>query len=324
MTKKEAAKDPQGKKWLITINNPEDKGFTRERIKLELQSLKSLVYCCIADEIGEQGTAHVHVFCAFSSNIRFTTLQNCFDSQAHLERSIGSCHANRDYVGKFGKWVDTDKVETTIENSFEEWGEIPTERFGGQISIEAMIMERVLDGATNAEILIAFPHYLRGIRDVEYVRQTLRAEEYRNKWRDLETVYIWGATGAGKTRSVMDKYGYSNVYAVNNYKYPFDAYSGEDVLLLDEFNSNIRIQDMNNYLDGYPLNLPARYSNKVATYNHVAIISNLDLREQYIHEQNAQPEVWRALLRRIHKVIHFTADGTQNEYSTQEYLAQNV
>jgi site-specific recombinase XerD len=112
----------------------------------------------------------------------------------------------------------------------------------------------------------------------------------------------------------MDSYGYSNVYAVNNYKHPFDGYAGESVLLLDEYSKNFRIQDMNNYLDGYPLTLPARYSNKRACYEKVFIISNLDLLEQYVWEQINQPTVWAAFVRRIHKVMHFLPDGTRLEY----------
>jgi hypothetical protein len=118
----------------------------------------------------------------------------------------------------------------------------------------------------------------------------------------------------------MDGHGYSNVYAVNNYKHPFDGYFGEYVMLFDEFNSQFRIQDMNNYLDGYPIALPARYSNKQACYERVYIVSNLDLRLQYKSEQNNQPEVWAAFIRRIHKVIHFQKDGARKEYNTQEYL----
>ena len=177
--------------------------------------------------------------------------------------------------------------------------------------------------ASNAEILHEFPDYLRGMRDVEYVRQTLRAEQYRDTWRNLETVYIFGATGAGKTRFVMDSFGYSNVYAVNNYKHPFDGYTGESVMLFDEFVGNIRIQDMNNLLDGYPLQLLARYVNKQACYERVFIISNLDLRFQYRHEQHHQPEVWAAFIRRIHKVIRYFPDGTRQEYNTNEYLTKN-
>lgn len=147
---------------------------------------------------------------------------------------------------------------------------------------------------------------------------------YREKRRNIETIYIWGNTGVGKTRFVMDGCGYSNVYAVNDYKHPFDGYLGENVMLFDEFNSNFRIQDMNNYLDGYPLSLPARYSNKVACYERVFIISNLDLWEQYHQERLNQRSVWDAFIRRIHKVICFMPDGTLQEYTTIEYLSSKV
>ena len=315
------ANDPQGVKWLITINNPIEKGFDHERIKMELLNLKSLVYGAMVDEKGvKEETPHTHIFIACTSAVRFSTLQKLFDSKANLQRAYGSSAENRIYLLKQGKWAETEKAETTIEGSFEEWGEMPAERLG-RISIESMILERIQDGATNAEILLAFPHYLRGMRDVEYVRQTLRAQEYRDKWRELENVYIWGNTGVGKTRSIMDKYGYPNVYAVNNYKHPFDGYAGENVMLFDEFNSQFRMQDMNNYLDGYPLTLPARYSNKQACYDKTFIISNLDLRYQYKSEQTQQPEVWAAFTRRINKVVRFMADGTRREYTTKDYLS---
>jgi hypothetical protein len=317
----ELPKDPQGRKWQITINNPTEKGFTHECIKEELSKLKSAVYWCMADEKGtEEETPHTHIFIAFSSAVRFSTLKNLFET-AHLERAKGTAQENRDYIAKEGKWKDTDKANTNIEGSFEEWGEMPIERQGGR-GIEAAILEMIQDGATNAEILLEFPDYLRGMRDVEFVRQTLKEEEYRDKWRDIETTYIWGATGAGKTRLVMDKYGYSSVYAVNNYKHPFDGYMGHkhSVLLLDEYNGEIRIQALNRYLDGYPIALPARYNDKQACYERVYIISNLDLREQYRYEQQHQPEVWKAFIRRIHKVIRFMPDGTRREYTTKEYI----
>lgn len=313
------AQNPQSRKWQITINNPDDKDFNHERIKEELNKLKSIIYWCFADEIGEEKTPHTHIYLVCSSPVRFSTLKNLFEA-AHFERANGTSQDNRNYILKSGsKWENTKKAETTVEGSFEEWGEIPIERQGSG-SIEAVIIERIQDGATNAEILLDYPHYLRGLRDIEYVRQTLKAEENRDKWRSLETTYIWGTTQTGKTRFVMDSYGYSNVYAVNSYKHPFDGYAGENVLLLDEYVSNFHIQDLNNYLDGYPLSLPARYQNKQACYEIVYIVSNLDLFEQYVWEKNNQPTVWAAFIRRIHKVMHFKSDGTRLEYTMQEYI----
>ena len=44
--------DKQGRKWQITINNPQDKGLDHDTIKLALDDLRSLDYYCMADEIG--------------------------------------------------------------------------------------------------------------------------------------------------------------------------------------------------------------------------------------------------------------------------------
>ena len=119
----------------------------------------------------------------------------------------------------------------------------------------------------------------------------------------------------------MEKYSYSCVYRVTAYDaHPFDSYAGEDVLLLDEYSSNFKIRDLLNYLDGYPLNLPARYSNRVACYTKVYIISNLCLSKQYPDIQFDSPATFAALLRRINKVIHYTAPGEFQEYSTAEYM----
>jgi len=310
------SKDTQARKYTLTINNPDD--YPHETIKTIISdNFKSIIYYCMADEKGE--TLHTHLYIHFSGGVRFSTIKKRFPT-AHIEVAKGSAQQNRDYIKKEGKWAnDENKTETVIDGTFYEWGEMPVDRSG--LCIESAIIERIQDGATNAEILKEFPYFFRALRDVEYVRQSLRNDEYRDKWRDLNTVYIFGATGTGKTRSVMEGHGYSNVYAVNNYKHPFDLYSGESVMLFDEFNSGFRIQDMNNYLDGYPIALPARYNNKQACYDKVYIISNLDLQEQYRNERLYQNSVWQAFIRRIHKVVNFMPDGTRKEYETQDYLS---
>ena len=67
---------------------------------------------------------------------------------------------------------------------------------------------------------------------------------------------------------------------------------------------------MLNYLDVYPLTLPARYNNRTACYTKVYITSNLPLEEQYREIQRFQWETWRALLRRIQTIIEYLPDGT--------------
>lgn len=180
----------------------------------------------------------------------------------------------------------------------------------------------IKQGASNIEIMEENPKFLLRLTDIDRVRQTLLQEKYKTTFRQLEVIYIWGATNLGKTRSVMEKHGYENIYRVTDYKHMFDVYCSENVLLFDEFDSaNVRIKDMLNFLDGYPLSLPCRYANRQACYTKVYIISNLDFRNQY---EDEKPEVYAAFLRRIHKLIRFLSDGKQREYEPKRYMSYSV
>jgi hypothetical protein len=119
---------------------------------------------------------------------------------------------------------------------------------------------------------------------------------------------LTGDTGAGKTRSVMELYGYTNVYRVTDYDHPFDSYKGEDVIIFEEFRGSLKVADMLNYLDGYPVELPCRYANKVACYTKVYITTNIPLEEQYRNVQSESPGTWKAFLRRVPTVVHMTND----------------
>lgn len=147
---------------------------------------------------------------------------------------------------------------------------------------------------------------------IERVRQIIKAEEFKDKFRELTVTYIWGKTGVGKTRHVMEKYGYSNVYRVTDYVHPFDNYKGEEVILFDEYRGQLKIHDMLNYLDGYPLELPCRYSNKQACYTKVYIISNISFEQQYPNIKVEQINTWNALKRRIHRFELFGYQAADN------------
>lgn len=294
-------RDSQSRKWQITINNPLEKGYTHEKIKEELSKLKSVLYYCMADEAGQ--THHTHIYVVFSSAVRFSTLKNKF-KEAHLEIARGTSEQNRDYIAKSGKWEKNKKHGTIIPGTFEEFGEMPIERPGARNDL-ADLYDMVKSGKSNYQIMEEAPEYLFHIDKIERVRQVIKSEEYREKFRELTVTYIHGKTGVGKTRHVMEKYGYSNVYRVTDYTHPFDNYKGEDVMLFDEFRGQFKIYDMLNYLDGYPLELPCRYSNKQACYTKVYIISNIPFEEQYPNIKVEQINTWNALKRRIHKFEKF-------------------
>lgn len=307
----------QSRKWLVTINNPIDKGYTHEKIKEVLSHFKSCLYWCMSDEIGNKGqTPHTHIYMVCSGGVRFGTLLKRFEG-GHFDLARGTSEQNRDYVFKLGKYEGSAKEDTRVEDTQEEWGEMPVERQGKRNDL-VDLYDLVKSGLSDAEILEISPETMLNLNAIRDARQVLAQDKYKNTFRELETTYIFGQTGTGKTRYVMDKYGYENVYRITNYEHPFDAYKNQDVILFDEFRSSLKLGDMLKYLDGYPLDLPCRYSDKQATYTKVYFTTNIPLDSQYPDLQKAEKESWKAFLRRIHHVHYYTKKGVE-EMSVETY-----
>lgn len=74
------------------------------------------------------------------------------------------------------------------------------------------------------------------------------------------------------------------------------------------------------YLDGYPLELPCRYANKIACYTKVYIITNIALIDQYVSIQNEHIETWKAFKRRINRVIHYAEDVQISESEPDDMI----
>lgn len=313
----------QRNSYQLTINNPTLHGYDHHKItEILVMNFKTLKYFCMADEIGKEGTPHTHVYVYFSSRVRFSKIKKHFEA-AHIEPAYATVESNLEYITKSGRWQDTEKANTKVEGTFEEWGTRPTQK-GKKADMEELY-EMVKNGYSNAEILAINNDYILQIDKLDKLRTLLLTEKYKEERRlDINVVYCYGATGTGKTRGVLDRHGDSNVYRVTDYCHPFDGYSCQPVLVFDEYRSQIHISDMLNYLDIYPLELPARFSNKYACYNNVYIISNWPLEAQYENVQVENRESWLAFLRRIHKVIIYREDKSFVEYnSVEEYLHRN-
>lgn len=317
-------KDTQMRKGQITINNPKEHGFDHAKIRELMSGLKSCIYYIMCDETGgKDGTYHTHIYAVFKNPVRFSTLKKRFPT-AHIEKAVSTHTNNIAYVKKAGKWKDTDKGATSIPNTVEEWGTCPLDA-NGTDAVLVELYAYIKDGLSNYEILEKSADFIRFEDRIDRIRLTLKQEEYKNTWRNLEVIYIYGDTALGKSRYVMEKYGYSNVFRVTDYLHPFDTYLGEDVILFEEFSSNFRINDMLNYLDGYPLKLPARYSDKTACYTKVYFTTNLPLEKQYCNIQQETPAVWKAFIRRIKEIHHYTGYGSYMVYqSTDEYFSRDA
>lgn len=317
-------KNVQRYSFQLTINNPLDKGVTHHEIKRILTTeFTTTRFFCMADEIGEQGTPHTHIYVCFSSRVRWSTVKKHFPD-AHIEIAHGTARENVDYIKKQGKWEDDKKAETRVEGTYEEWGTIPNQK-GLRIEMEELY-SLIKEGYSNSDIIAFNNDYILDIDKLDKLRTTLLIDKYKGTRRlNLKVIYISGATGMGKTRGVLDTHGDANVYRVSDYAHAFDGYACEPVIVFDEFRSSLRLADMLGYCDIYPIQLPARYNNKVACYETVYIISNWELEKQYAEVQKDSPESWKAFLRRIHEVRIYNHDGSIDIYdSVENYLNRNL
>lgn len=314
----------RSRKWQLTINNPLDHGFSHDEIRDKLSQLKSLLYWCMCDEEGDEcETLHTHVFICLSNACTAGRLNNLFPG-VHREFVQGSSVDNRSYVLKDGDKFNKDhdghysytdskgKLHTgvNISDTFEEFGDLPHEHQGKSSSAD-LIVGLIKDGADNATIVNTVASAYKDLEKIERVRSMYRDNEFKSKWRNLEVTYIFGKTGSGKTRSVMDKYGYENCYRVTDYAHPFDTYDGQDVIIFEEFRGGLKHGDMLNYLDGYPLLLPCRYFNRQACYTKVFLITNIEPFDQY---PKVDQESRQAFFRRITCVRYFDDFGHVSDF----------
>ena len=301
----------QSRKWALVINNPLEAGLDHAAIR-EILYRFSPAYFCMADEIATTGTYHTHIFLFSPSPMRFSTVKNRF-STAHIEKAYGSAKANRAYILKEGHWADTDKAETSVSGTFEEWGDLPAEKEEEAPEMFKLIQD-LRAGKSVMEIIEDNPKLAFRIREIETLRQAILEEKYSAENRALEVTYLYGASGTGKTRGIFEKHDRKSICRITDYGgrngVRFDAYHCQDVLVLEEFHSQIPISAMLNYLDIYPLTLPARYTDRIACYTKVYITSNIPLEEQYRDIQQYQIETWRAFLRRVQNVIEYLRDGS--------------
>ena len=316
------AKDTQSRKWILVINNPEEHGFTREKI-IELLHKFHPDYFCLADEISFTGTYHTHIFLYSTSAMRFGTVKRRFPT-AHIEMAIGNCLQNREYIHKGGKWEDTEKAETQVEGTFYEFGDLPTPA-AEKNPKHAALIEYVENGLSNRQILNQDASFALKTKEIDVLRQELIFGEYKDVNRDIKVHYLFGDSGTGKTRSIYEKHRAADICRITHYpakgNVQFDAYKGQPVLVFEEFHSQIPITSMLNFLDIYPVMLPARYYDRVACYTTVYITSNIPLEQQYTEIQRSKLETWHAFLRRINTVTEFRKDGTIREVSNESSKA---
>jgi len=127
--------------------------------------------------------------------------------------------------------------------------------------------------------------------------QNMIEEESRQNRRDVKSYLLSGPTGSRKTTWVMDKFGDNNVYICDFSKGEWwNSYKGEDVILFDDYNNDLRINRMLRLMDRFKCRLATKGGFVWANWTKVYITTNLKIGE--IHPK-AKLEHRRAFFRRV-------------------------
>lgn len=316
------------KSWFCVFNNPHE----RKRPNGENYSQDPKV-CCeqLRDEwildsdgvlisgrsgawaycISAVGLLHVHMILEDTKAMRFSAIKSSYAQGMHFEPTKGSKAEAEGYIKKIGKWEE--KGEQILYT--EVYGEIKGNQ--GARNDLTKIEEMILEGMTPMQIMdsnFSYRKYEKMIKDAFYSK---RAKE-TPPFRDVRVVWHVGEAGSGKSYNYVKlcsdpEVGEDRVYLLTDYDNGgFDNYCAEPVLFMDEFKGQMRFQLLLNYLDGYKIQVHARYGNVRALWTEVHITSVYPPEEVYKNMVDSSVRALDSvaqLKRRIDTIIYHYRDG---------------
>ena len=294
------------RRWVFTLNN-----YSAEEAQALLDCTDAVKHIFFGEEVAPStGTPHFQGYVEFLHPKTMSAVKKTLGSDRYwLAVAKGTPFEGYQYALKDG---------TPLLS----YGEVPEETYSAEGGTWEAIVAMVKEGFTYLEIVERFPN-VAVQQGTAIQRFKIEWENSLAGWRDVKTTYVSGSTGVGKTRGIMDAYGYSNVYRVTNYNNPFDQYQGEPVIVFEEFRNSVKIEDMLNFLDGYPVRLPCRYADRMAMYTRVFIVTNWTYDEQYQNIADRYPETYAAFTRRIDEWVHLTSVEKAEEFKSGLLTEQN-
>lgn len=217
--------------------------------------------CWGVEKCPTTGRQHYQGFIVFNRTHRIPGAKRIIGGgdDAHLEPRRGTRHQSREYCRKDGEFVE----------------------------------HGMFEGFTKEQLFKQPIGYLKENYPEFYCRYHKgldRLQPKGDKWRDVEVHVLWGPTGTGKTRKVMEM---DDVYKIDPPYNWWDGYEGEEILLIDDYKTGaIPRSQFLNLLDGYRLRLETKGSHTWALWKKVYITTNYN------------PEMWDdATLRRIKTIV---------------------
>ena len=298
-------------------------------------------------EKNKAGKLHIHLYLELADNgVRFKTMQNRFPG-SHIELRRGSPTQALLYLQKpegvlFGgeekshtivvpvqtegdfasyallKWrrrSETEKMKTQekfeyfLENcqSFQEvkYQDVHFATMH-QKSLECAFSEKQFTSFVNSDSVCAFEN----------------ADGNKCYTVNRKVYFLWGTSRVGKSHGVERKYGQDNVSLVGSLcrGMKFDDYRETPVMILDEFYSQLSLNEVLGVLDDKVGYLPCRYANKRNLTTTIVLTSNDPLREQYADQpDNRRIPFLKRLTGGVWEMYRAAADEAERKLRPEVY-----
>lgn len=240
----------------------------------------------------------------------------CTDNTMHLAPMRGTPEQARAYCMK----EDT-RYEGCVPLEYGIWD--PKGQQGKRNDLADMY-KMVVDNKSSREIADAHPgSYMRYYKAVAHVRQ-LPVVDPPTRTTDLVVWLLIGKPGTGKTRFAYDqaRENETSIWAVPvkaGKTLWFDNYTGEDIVLLDDFAGGMALDQFLRLVDRYPVQVEVKGGHIWWCPKRILITTNVHPKDWW--DYTKRTDSMGAVKRRIHKVVDFDNldNGVPRIYDTSHW-----
>ena len=284
----EAATRSGARHWCFTLNHPTDDEYNYLCCLPDTNETGHCNYIVVGREVGEAGTPHLQGYLELDCQQLLGWLKSHISQRAHWEKRRGGRDAAREYCMKDGEWYEAGR-----------WRE---EERGRRRDVEAMVEQAsqgtsFYDAAQEECTTALFPQAYSKLLEGHALANT-------PQWRVVTTIVKIGPTGCGKTRSAYDNWPHCFLQDCSTgSEIWWDGYTGQQRLILDDFEGCIPFRYLLRLLDGYPIRLKVKGAFTYGTWSEVIITTNVPIISWYRRRNDIAP-----LMRRIDHIERYTGE----------------
>lgn len=302
----------QGKVFVFTVNNPTgaclplpDFGPKLASALLRGKTRYEMAYAVWSHETASSGTPHLQGYLQLKKKVKHQALKNKMAPfGAWLQRANGTAQENIDYIGHTGKHGDKPGL---IAGPWE-YGTVDHTTSGQRTDLDAMV-NAIKAGSSLKDLCKDHTQgMLKYFGNASKISQLL-SEKVR-AWRTELYIYT-GRAGSGKSYSAheeareflqqlgMDEEPYDLMVPSKGQPLWFQDYTGQAVVIIDDFYGSIDIDFIKRLIDEYPVKVNVKNGNAQFLARRVYITSNVGWKNWWAAELLANANNIEAIQRRI-------------------------